>query len=121
MMYQKAVLFEDHLAAEQILSANNPGKVKAIGRQVKGFDQTTWERECFSIVVEGNLAKFNSNQELKKFIVGTGDRVLVEASPVDRIWGIGLSQDDPKCEDPNLWRGKNLLGFALMEVRNQLI
>ncbi|MEH6564495.1 MAG: NADAR family protein [Halopseudomonas sp.] len=120
MMYRKALLFGDSDAAQRVLNASNPGEAKAIGREVKGFDQEKWEACRFEIVVSGNLAKFSYHPELKEFLLNTGSRVLVEASPVDRIWGIGLEKGDSACENPNLWKGSNLLGFALMEVRDQL-
>lgn len=120
MMYRKVLLFGDSEAAQRLLSANNPGEAKAIGREVKGFDQASWDAHRFEIVVSGNLAKFSSNPALREFLLNTGNRVLVEASPVDKIWGVGLAEDNPACENPNLWKGANLLGFALMEVRDQL-
>jgi len=120
MMYQKALLFGDSVAAERLLAANNPGEAKAIGRQVLGFDQDLWEKHRFSIVVKTNIAKFASHPELRKFLNNTARRVLVEASPVDKIWGIGMAADNSKCENPNNWKGLNLLGFALMEARDKL-
>ena len=71
-------------------------------------------------MVAGNLAKFEQHDDLRDYLLGTGDRVLGEASPVDRVWGIGLSRDDPAASDPSRWRGHNLLGFALMRVRDML-
>ncbi|MCX4029844.1 NADAR family protein [Spartinivicinus marinus] len=121
MMYRKALLFNDAKAAEILLAASNPGEAKAIGREVKGFEQSLWDAHRFEIVVSGNLAKFSSNSDLKEFLLNTGKRVLVEASPVDKIWGIGLAEENPACKNPNLWKGLNLLGFALMEVRDQLL
>lgn len=120
MMYQKAVLFGDNSAAEKLLSASNPGEAKAIGREVLNFDQAKWDQHRFEIVVSANIAKFSSDPELKEFLLNTGNRVLAEASPVDKIWGIGLAEDNPASENPNQWKGANLLGFALMEVRDQL-
>jgi ribA/ribD-fused uncharacterized protein len=120
MMYKKAVLFKDEKAAQRLLAASNPGEAKAIGREVVGFNQQTWESHRFDIVVAANMAKFGSHPELKDFLLNTGDRILVEASPVDAIWGIGLAEDNPACENPNLWKGENLLGFALMAVRDRL-
>ena len=96
------------------------GEAKAIGREVIGFNPETWESNRFDIVVAANMAKFSTHSELKDYLLNTGDRILVEASPVDSIWGIGLAEDDPACENPNLWKGSNLLGFALMAVRDQL-
>lgn len=120
MMYRKALLFEDLEAGKQLLKVTNPGAAKDIGRKVRGFNQPVWEKHRFQIVVDGNLAKFSSHPELKDFLLGTGDTILVEASPVDRIWGIGLAQDHADCTNPNNWKGENLLGFALMEVRDRL-
>jgi len=120
MMYRKARLFGDDAAAQKVLSAQNPGAAKAIGREVVGFDQALWAEKRFEIVVNANLAKFSQSSTLRAFLLSTGDRVLVEASPVDSIWGIGLAQDDAGAEDPARWKGLNLLGFALMDVRDQL-
>ncbi|MEU4646849.1 NADAR family protein [Nocardia fluminea] len=80
-----------------------------------------WERARFGIVVAGSVAKFGQNDALRGYLVGTGARVLVEASPVDRIWGIGMAADDPGALDPGRWKGLNLLGFALMRAREELI
>jgi ribA/ribD-fused uncharacterized protein len=121
MMYEKAMLFGDNIAAERILATSNPGEAKAIGREVIGFEQPAWEAQRFEIVVSANVAKFGGAPELKEFLLKTGNRVLVEASPVDRIWGIGLAVDDSLCENPNKWKGENLLGFALMEARDLLV
>ena len=120
MMAEKAKLFNDNDTYEKIIRASNPGKAKALGREIKGFYESEWEKCRFGIVVKGNMLKFGQNPDLKEYLINTGDRVLVEASPVDRIWGIGLEVDNQKIENPNLWRGLNLLGFALMEVRDVL-
>lgn len=120
MMAEKARLFNDKDAEQRILNAKSPGEAKKTGREVLGFDQETWEKNRFDIVVKGNYHKFNQNQELKTFLLNTKQRVLVEASPVDRIWGIGLSQDHEFAKIPVKWKGLNLLGFALMEVREML-
>ncbi len=120
MMAEKARLFGDNEIAERILSATHPGEVKSLGREIKGFDEETWVKKRFEIVVEGNYHKFTQNADLKDYLLETGDRVLVEASPVDFIWGIGLAKDSKVVEDPTQWRGLNLLGFALMEVRRML-
>ena len=120
MMYHKAKLFGDTAIAEKVLAATNPGDAKALGRQVSGFNEQTWLKHRFDIVVDANLVKFSQNPELKTFLLNTSNHVLVEASPVDKIWGIGLAQDDTASENPNRWKGLNLLGFALMEVRDQL-
>ncbi len=119
MMGAKARLFDDAGMFERITQAPDPGKAKALGRKVEGFDNDTWLAHRFDIVVAGNMAKFAQNPALKNFLLGTGERVLVEASPRDTIWGIGLGQGE-KAEDPRQWRGLNLLGFALMQVRERL-
>ena len=120
MMWRKATLFGDHAIAEKILAARHPHQVKKLGGRAAGFDEATWREHRFGIVVAGNLAKFGQRPDLRDYLVGTGDRVLVEASPLDRIWGIGLTRDDAAATDPKRWRGLNLLGFALMEVRATL-
>lgn len=120
MMAGKARLFEDAAAERAVLAAAHPAEAKKAGRLVRGFDEAIWERERFRIVVEGSVHKFGAHPELRGFLLGTGDRVLVEASPVDRVWGIGLAADDEAAADPERWRGPNLLGFALMEARERL-
>lgn len=120
MMAAKARLFGDREKAAEILAAENPGKAKALGREVRNFDQLLWDEKKFDIVVQGNLAKFGQNPELGAFLLTSGARVLVEASPLDPVWGVGLAADDPLIEDPRNWRGENLLGFALMETRRRL-
>lgn len=120
MMAGKARLFEDADAERRVLAAEHPAEAKKAGRLVRDFDAAVWERERFRLVVEGNVHKFAADDDLGMFLLGTGERVLVEASPVDRIWGIGLSADDEAAFDPERWRGLNLLGFALMEARERL-
>jgi ribA/ribD-fused uncharacterized protein len=120
MMAGKARLFGDEETASAIVAAGHPKQAKDLGRKVRGFDEEIWAAARFDLVVRGNLAKFGQNPELRDFLLGTGDRVLVEASPVDRIWGVGLAADDERAEQPERWRGLNLLGFALMEVRHAL-
>jgi hypothetical protein len=120
MMAEKARLFGDEGARARVLAAGHPKRAKDAGRQVRGFDEATWAEGRFDVVVRGNLAKFGQNEALGRFLLGTGARVLVEASPVDRVWGIGLAASDPRAGDPEAWRGLNLLGFALMRVRERL-
>ncbi|MGV9593246.1 NADAR family protein [Streptomyces tendae] len=120
MMAGKARLFADAEAERRVLAAAHPAGAKKAGRLVRGFDEAVWERERFRIVVEGSVHKFTSDPALRAFLLGTGGRVLVEASPVDRVWGIGLAADDEAAQDPERWRGPNLLGFALMAARERL-
>lgn len=120
MMHAKALLFHDEEIAERILEVTHPGEAKKLGRLVENFDGAVWERRREDIVLAGNLAKFRAHPELREVLLRTGERLLVEASPVDRIWGIGLAADDPLAEHPLGWRGLNLLGFALMRVRATL-
>jgi ribA/ribD-fused uncharacterized protein len=87
---------------------------------VRGFDGARWEAAAFDLVVRGNVAKFGQDQQLRDYLVGTGDAVIVEASPLDAIWGIGLAADDPRARRPAEWPGRNLLGFALMQARHVL-
>ncbi len=120
MMAGKARLFGDNDIHRRILEARTAAEAKQLGRQVLHFDALTWDEHKYSIVVEGNAYKFGQHPELKTFLLQTGDRVLVEASPVDPVWGIGLAADDARATNPLLWKGENLLGFALMDVRDQL-
>lgn len=121
MMAEKARLFEDNETLEKIMKSNHPKQIKDLGRQVKNFDEDIWIRNRYSIILNGNYAKFIQNEDLRQFLIGTKDRILVEASPYDKIWGIGMSADNENIENPLLWKGSNLLGFALMEVRDELI
>ncbi|WP_406142931.1 NADAR family protein [Streptomyces anulatus] len=120
MMAGKARLFGDPEAERAAVSATSPAAAKKAGRLVRGFDEDVWIRERFALVVAGSTHKFGQDPELGGYLLGTGDRVLVEASPLDRIWGIGLAADDERVERPQEWRGLNLLGFALMEARERL-
>lgn len=121
MMAEKARLFHDHEMLEQILASNHPKQAKALGRKVARFNQDIWASNCYNIVTRGNLAKFSQNKQLASFLLDTKNRVLVEASPVDTIWGVGMSSDHESIENPMLWKGQNLLGFALMDVRQTLM
>ena len=117
MMAEKARLFGDDTMRRRILDARTPGEAKKLGREVRGFDEDAWRRQRFQVVVRANVEKFRQNAALGEFLVRTGERVLVEASPLDRIWGIGLAADHEDAPRPARWPGLNLLGFALMEVR----
>ena len=92
----------------------------SLAAEVKNFDPKLWDQEKYSIVLRGNIAKFSQNPELLAFLDSTGDSVLVEGSPYDGIWGVKLNADDPAVQNPDNWRGENLLGFALMETRDIL-
>lgn len=120
MMAQKAKLFDDDEIFEKILHVDHPNEAKMLGRKIQKYQESVWLEHRFDIVVKGNIAKFSQHSDLKKFLLDTQERILVEASPVDKIWGIGLAVDDEKAEKPLQWKGLNLLGFALMEVRKQL-
>lgn len=120
MMAHKALLFNDKEAYEKILATQNPGEAKKIGREVKNFSAEVWEDNAYELVIAGNIHKFNQHPALTTFLLNTGDTVLVEASPADTIWGIGLAKDNPHSTDVSKWKGTNLLGFALMEARDFL-
>ena len=120
MMAEKARIFGDEQIRQQILKEYDQLAMKKLGRQVANFDGAIWEEKRFDVVVDGNLAKFSQNPKLKAFLLDTGNQVLVEASPKDTIWGIGLAEHEPNACNPSKWKGVNLLGFALMEVRDQL-
>lgn len=120
MMAEKARLFGDREMLAAILKTDSPKAMKAYGRAVRGFQKEVWEARCYGLVLEGNLAKFAQDAGLRDYLLSTGERILVEASPLDRIWGIGLGKNSPDAGDPMKWRGRNLLGFALTEARDRL-
>jgi len=120
MMAEKARLFDDPAMLARILVAATPKDAKALGREVRGYDDARWVAHRFDAVVRGNVAKFSQSPALGAYLAGTGTRVLVEASPRDTVWGIGLGASNPRVADPAAWRGLNLLGFALMVVRERL-
>ncbi len=120
MMAEKAKLFGDLDSYQKIINAATPDEAKSLGRKVKGFVSDIWDENRFDIVVKGNLAKFSQNEPLKNYLLSTGSKILVEASPVDNIWGIGLAEADERVKSPALWQGLNLLGFALMKTRDQI-
>jgi len=120
MMHQKAVLFSDMGIAEQILSISDVGKIKALGRSVKNYDDRLWNGLRQLIVYQGLLEKFQQNSQLKERLLATQDDILAECAVQDRIWGIGLSMHDKRRFDMDEWRGQNLLGFSLMHVRHKL-
>lgn len=120
MMAEKARLFNSLDVRDKILNETNPARIKKFGREVRNFNDVIWKKERFGIVVNGNIAKFSQNPELKDFMLSTEDKILVEASPMDRIWGIGMPENSDLVAEPEQWNGKNLLGFALMQVRDIL-
>lgn len=120
MMAEKARLFDDKNTLAKILKAPSADAAKKLGRQVQGFDGKRWDARGFDAVVEGNVAKFSQHAGLKGFLLGTQGRVLVEASPVDNVWGIEMSSNDPRAMNPRQWMGPNLLGFALMDARDRI-
>jgi len=120
MMAGKASLFGDEETLEKILMIPDPRIAKRLGRSVRGFDEDLWQAHRRDIVLRGSEAKFSQNPELLTFLLNTGTCILVEASPFDRIWGIGLNESDPRTLDPTQWCGQSLFGFVLMEVRSRL-
>ncbi len=120
MMAEKARLFANQKKLAQILASQTPAEAKKLGREITGFVPEVWENHKYQIVITGNWHKFSQHKSLATFLLSINDRILVEASPVDTIWGIGLAADAPEAEHPDHWLGPNLLGFALMEVRDQL-
>ncbi len=121
MMWHKAKCFEDEAALSKVLENDSPQVAKKIGRQVKNYDDAKWLDYAYQAVVDGNFHKFSQHEALKSYLIGTGDKVIVEASPYDKRWGIGLKQDTKDIQNPYTWNGMNLLGFALMEVRDMLL
>jgi len=120
MMWRKAGLFGDDLMAGKILAATEPHDHKRLGQAVRGFDQAVWDAEKVTIVTAGTRAKFGQNAGLARKLDSTGTAILVEANPRDFVWGAGLAADDPDILDPARWRGQNLLGQILMQVRGEL-
>lgn len=120
MMHQKALFFENFKIADQVLSTQDPGTQKSLGRQIKGFNKAAWDKVCLQIVYKGNYAKFTQNEKLKEELLETGNRILVEASPVDFIWGIGKHEDDEDIDNPLNWKGLNLLGWSITLVKQEL-
>jgi len=120
MMYNKAKLFCDLESAVRIMQTSDPREQKALGREVANYDDDTWMEEAFDIVVQGNRAKFGTIPLFNQILRDTGDKIIVEASAHDRRWGIGLSENAEGIEDPSRWRGENLLGKAIMQVRDEL-
>lgn len=121
MMYAKAMLFGDRESAERVLQAATPKEQKSLGRKVRNFNESVWLLFREGVVYDGSYAKFSQDAELRATLLATRGTTLVEASPLDRVWGIGLAQDDPRAQDRSQWRGLNLLGEALTRVREALL
>ena len=119
MMAKKAHFFGDTESYDLIMSMKEPWDQKAQGKKVKNFNKEHWENYCRPMVRQGNMLKFSQNPELKQYLMNTGDAEIVEASPTDTIWGIGLAENDPRAYDKSQWRGTNWLGIAIMEVRDE--
>ena len=120
MMAGKARLFGDEEVCAQIMAATTPFDYKRLGRKISGFDEAVWNAHKYDIVVAGNMGKFGMNPDLRAFLLSTGDAILAEASPYDNIWGIGMDRETAlKCTVAQ-WQGENLLGCALMDVRDRL-
>lgn len=120
MMANKAKLFDDDEILNKVLNSETPNEAKNLGRKVKNFNSEVWDQHKYEIVKQANILKFSQNQDLKDFLLSTENKILVEASPYDTIWGIGMLETDKNSKNPLLWKGENLLGFALMEVRDTL-
>lgn len=120
MMHAKAELFGDKKMAKGILAADTAGKAKALGRKVRNFDQRIWAEKSLSLVADGCELKFAQWEFALEVLLGTKDKILVEAAPRDRIWGIGMGEKNQDRLDPRKWKGKNLLGEALMVARDRL-
>ena len=117
MMWSKAMLFGDKEKAAEILAEKEPFKQKELGRAVKGYVQNIWDENKFNIVCNATMLKFTQNPKILAELLMTGDKIIVEASPKDTIWGIGMGENDPGVEDQKNWKGENLLGYACMDTR----
>ena len=122
MMYKKAMLFGDEEVANAVMRTRNPKDQKALGRQVRNFDTTVWNQHAIDIVSEGNYQKFKQNPSLSKILLGEhANKEIVEASPLDKVWGIGLHFNDEACDDQSKWQGTNWLGISIMNARERLV
>lgn len=119
-MYQKAITFNDFTTAKAILNTENPFEAKALGRQVRNYDEKVWNEKRYEVFRKANIMKYSQNPDLHKMLMDTGNLILVECNPNDKIWGIGLSIEEAKNTNPGNWQGQNLLGLVLMDVRAEL-
>jgi ribA/ribD-fused uncharacterized protein len=120
MMASKALLFKDTFTYNKIMSTTKPFEQKALGREVQNFDNAIWMQQAKKIVYNGNFAKFTQHDDLKKLLLETKGTTLVEASPKDSLWGIGLAETDDRAKDRKTWKGKNWLGETLTQVREDI-
>ena len=120
MMAEKARLFGDNESLEKILAEKSPYHQKRLGKTVKNFNEKLWGECRQNIVTNGNIYKFSQNRFILDLLLSTKWRTLVEASPKDNIWGIGLDENDPRALNPKKWLGLNLLGYSLVEARDEL-
>jgi len=118
MMAKKSLLFNDLETYKKIMEERSPREQQKLGRKIKNFNQKVWDANCQLIVYQGNLFKFEQNHELLGILMNTGDTILVEASPYDKIWGVGLSENVSLIQDETNWKGKNLLGYTLTNLRD---
>jgi ribA/ribD-fused uncharacterized protein len=120
MMYKKALMFHDYDSAKKVMETSNPKEQKAIGRKVKGFKDDVWVKYCRDIVYDANVAKFTQNPSMLSELMATNGTSLVEASPYDKRWGIGLGAENPFAQDRSTWDGLNWLGEAIQRVREDI-
>ena len=121
MMASKAILFGDTTSFFNIMDTKNPHEHQKLGRVVAHYNQEVWDANKYDIVLKGNRARFDQSKECQELLLSTAPKILVESSPYDKIWGIGLSQDDPRILDSTQWLGQNLLGKILTQVRDELL
>ena len=121
MMYKKAIMFDDYDVADMIMQQGHPRKQKFLGRQVRGFNKSQWDESCKDVMVAGLISKFMQDTYSLKTLLDTGDAIIAEASPTDKIWGIGLAEDNPLAQDPRHWQGTNWLGEVLMKTRGEIV
>lgn len=121
MMHQKALFFNDTEIAEKIMLTSDPRDQKQLGREIKNFDKLRWDKVNFQIVYNANYAKFTQNEDLKKQLLETGNKIMVEASPYDQIWGIGMGEEESGIDNPMNWKGQNLLGWVITLVKHHII
>jgi len=120
MMHKKALLFNDYVIATEIMKTNSPKLHQELGRKIKDFDQTLWDSNKERIVYDANIARFTQSEPCRELLFSTDQALLVEASPYDIVWGVGLGKDDPRILNESNWRGQNLLGKILTKIRDEI-